>query len=257
MIVVYAKNRWGMTILIAAWMLLVGLGLHGSSANAFPGVDFGARWCGHDASRDWVCHQRGAVYQNGSLISRDRAVVANEGQISTASLSKARLSFRNQAICTLEESSEIYPRYGPTNSLYSQERGASSCTSPRGKSIRLLCGRREGCPAQVRTRGTSLFKVFDTAAARSSAVEDVHRQARIVSCSGFIKVIVANGEVFQGGSNGRNRFVVVITESRRVTSEEGFEEAEESLEVTLSGRIPGRGDCRDRLVREQEAAARD
>jgi hypothetical protein len=248
---------WGpgrMATLVVALSLLVGAASSGATADDTSAARFGARWCGGDASTDWVCHRRGAVYQAGALLPHGRAVTATEGvPISTGSLSKARLSFRGQAICTLEESSEIYPRQGPPSSLYSQEWGSSSCTSPRGKSIRLLCGQRERCPAQVRTTGTSLFKVFGTGAARSSATEEVRRQARIVSCSGFVRV-VADGGVFEGGSNGRNRFVVVIVERRRVVSEEGSQESEESLKVTLSGHVPGRGDCRDQVVREQEAA---
>jgi hypothetical protein len=246
-----------MATLAAVWTLFVGLASYGAPADDASAARFGARWCGSDTSRDWVCHRRGAVYQAGALLPPDHAVEATEGAaISTGSLSKARLTFRSQAICTLEESSEVYPRHGPPSSLYSQEWGSSSCTSSRGKSIRLLCGQRERCPAQVRTKGTSLFKVFGTAAARSSATEEFDRRVRIVSCSGFIRVVVDNGEVLEGGSSGRNRFVVVIRQRRRVVSEEGTEEGEESLEVILSGRVPGRGDCRDQVVREQEAAVR-
>jgi len=235
-------------------MVLVGVTISlPSAARAFPGIHVGNGWCGEDVAKDWVCWRRGVVLQQGSRIPFDHPVLAREGTpIVTASRSKARLSFKAQATCTLGELSQIFPRTGAANSLYSQKRGWSSCTDPTGTPVKLFCDDpEEPCPAEVRTKGTSLYKFSAGGTAAASISEEERHRVRIVSCSGSIRIKLENGEVFAGGPRFNGRLIVQVEELVLVLGE-GHEVR---TRIIVTGQVPGRGECADRAIQMQEAAA--
>lgn len=234
-------------------LLLVSLlaGPEGSKAARF------VHWCGDPAANDWVCHQKGVVFKENETISGRRAVPVEVGAaITTASRSRARLTFKNQATCRLggDELSRIHVRSGAPSALFTQEQGDSSCTSLyTGQPINVLCDPDEVCETEIRARGTVLIKVPPPGAV-ASATEVVRRIARIVLCAGFVRVRVeSDGASTESasGTSGTSRYVIVVEETSRVIEHEGGRETEDSVHIGFEGREPGPGDCADEGVREQ------
>ena len=223
------------------------------------------RWCGNDTVADWVCHSKGAVFQNDKqLPKRARRKAAPSTKVTTGPNSLARLTLQNQANCTVGglNSTEIYTRVGTDNALFTQRTGSSSCTVPStGQPVRILCGPGEPCPVELRAQGTLLIKVLAPARASATQVsETTHRRARIVLCAGFLRVRVetANGySESAGGASGRSRFVVLIDLEIVKTEEEGTVNVDESASVSVVGTPAGTRGCDGSEVREEQETVRE
>lgn len=182
--------------------------------------------------------------------------MAPGSSVTTAPRSLARLTFKNQARCTLGglALSRIFVR-AEESSLFTQEQGYSSCTSLHGgQPINVLCKPDEPCGAEVRARGTYLVKI-PPPAATISATEIVRRVARVVVCSGFVRVRIERDGSYSestGRSSGINRYVLLIEETFRNTDHDNLNEREITLDTSVVGNQPGPGDCADPAVEEQQ-----
>jgi hypothetical protein len=255
------RVRRAILISLCLLSLPIAATLAGSKAGAFtdsPRLAIASRgsegtWCGSSDAFDWVCRWHGAVFSDGSLLAK-RIPAPSGKSVVTGPRSEAHLSFRNQANCTLGESSQIYPRDGAPNSLFSQQYGSSSCTSRLSRSaVRLLCGPAEPCPAEVRAKGTILLAFPLPGAAGASSTEALSRRVRIVLCAGFLRVTTADGDEAAGGATGNNRYVIVVEELSKHTVEEGLDEAERSTSINVIGKLAGAGDCTEPMVEAQES----
>lgn len=236
-------------------LALVAVGVLSTTALRTPPQAGAARgpWCGASTAFDWICPRRGQTFVEQELLPRRRATVAAEQKaITTAPRSEARLSFADQANCTLFESTRIYtrPEQGRSQTLFAQPWGESECNSLRaGSSVSVLCGSIEiRCPVKVKMKeGKYLtrYSAQDTASTSSGSVS--RRRSTLVACSGgYIRVRVEIEGGFAeaaGGASGNFRYVVVVEEVTTTTESEGAVETETSLEVEFDGVLRGPGAC--------------
>jgi hypothetical protein len=170
--------------------------------------------CGVDQTIDWVCPLQGVVvakrrqlYSPGTFPILNRRLITGRG-------SAARLAFRDQATCTLGESSVIFPRKGMADTLFTQKRGSASCSSVRTANIGILCGRVERCPAELRGDGDFLYKSLRPRGAQASGARVIRRRIEVVSCDGFIEVLVRtrNGLSRASGSGSPGHRVRIVVD---------------------------------------------
>jgi hypothetical protein len=241
-----------------AWISLIVVACWGLSAGAAPAaVAAGDPWCGVSTAFDWVCPRWGQVFAEQELLGRGEARVAAERKaITTAAHSEARLSFADQANCTLYESSRIYtrPEIGRSRTLFAQPWGESSCVSLRGgNSLSVLCGEGEiRCPVKVKMKqGKYLtrYSAQQTAGATASGVS--RRRTTLVACTGFIRVRVETEGGFveaSGRASGDYRYVAVVEEVTATGESEGAFESASKVQLEFKGLLRGPGACdEDRL----------
>jgi hypothetical protein len=239
-------------------------------SSAWPGKFFDASpaWCGSSGASDWVCRWRGHTYIDDELLPKRQArlLPAGPARVYTPLSSLARLTFRNQARCTIGGGnlpSEVITRWEDT--LLKQISGDASCTNLKtGQPIETLCDdRREQCSGEVRARGTFISHVVPPPEATASLTEAFYRKVRIVVCAGSVRARVENDSSFSeggGSATGGNRFVITMEETRNVTSDETVTEAgtavvnskSSSVKVNVIGTMPGPGPCASSFVEEQE-----
>jgi hypothetical protein len=245
------------------------------SAGSPPAVARAAsqRWCGNTA-RDWVCRWQGAVYtaapsEKGRLLPRRRARRVHPGtRIATAPNGLARLTFRDEANCTVggggEERSEVVARWEP-DVLLRQISGDYACSSSAAKPpVESFCDQDGSkCAMRLRSRGTYLARLAGPPEATAWFTESVLRHAQLVVCSGFVRVEISSefggGEAF-GSASGNSRFVITVTERVERTEDETvtptgsstISSNSSSIDIDVVGTVPGRGKCESSFVQTQE-----
>ncbi|HYJ22826.1 MAG TPA: hypothetical protein VEW07_12500 [Solirubrobacterales bacterium] len=254
-------------------ILVVLASIQPSRSHAWPGksaVSRGPAWCGGSETSDWVCRWLGGVFSGlgetppQPLPWRRARPVSQSTRVFTAANGLARLSFGNEAHCTVgggsDQPSEIVARW-ESDVLMRVVRGDASCTaaSPRPAS-EFFCDASTGpCSLKVRARGTYIAQLEPPPEALASLTESFHRHARLVVCSGFIRVEVDGGEAL-GSVSGRNRFVITVDETVERTEDEtvtpnGSSKVSSSASgasIDVVGTIPGRGQCASSFVQSQE-----
>lgn len=258
-------------------IVLLGGAADAPLAQAFGNGPFdrASSWCGRSVARDWACREKGSAYAGSGpdalrpLPRRGARPVFEGERVATAAGASARLSFRDEAHCTLgggtELPSEAVTRWGE-DVLMLQLSGDSVCSSPKaGDRVETFCNPTgTACPVRIRGRGTVLTRVVAPEAI-VSLTESFRRFARITICSGFFRVWIV-GESGQteseaaGGSSGNGRFVITVEESLERTKDEtvtpngssSSSSESSSASVEVVGSVPGRGRCAEAFVREQE-----
>jgi hypothetical protein len=263
----------GAVLLVLVFVFL--LGATGAPA-AGVHIDASPDWCGSSPNKDWVCRWQDKVYAGPTretlqlLPQRQPRRILPRTHVATASDGLARLAFhgRGEANCTVgggsDTPSEVIVRWPPGRRMQ-QIHGDFSCSSGDSKAPDESFCNSDGssCRLELRSRGTYLASVAPLPEATASLTESFHRRARIVVCSGFVRVRVVGeggeGEEF-GRSNGRNRFVITIderterTEDETVTPESSssISSSSSSVEINVIGTVPGRGRCASSFVQTQE-----
>jgi hypothetical protein len=244
----------------------------GPAADAKP-IPAGRAWCGNP-NKDWVCRWRGRAYaaaalEQGQLLPRRRPRRVDPGtRIATAPDGLARITFRDEANCTVgggsEEGSEVVARWEP-DVMLRQISGDFACSSAASKApVESFCNQDgNDCAMRLQARGTFLTQLGAPSGATASLTERLHRHAQLVVCSGFVRVTVdgetGGGEAF-GASSGRSRFVITLTERAERTEDEtvtptgssSISSNSSSIEIDVVGTVPGRGRCASSFVQTQE-----
>jgi hypothetical protein len=156
---------------------------------------------------------QGAVFAEGHLLSLESIAPVRDRRIVTRAQSTARLTFKDQAECTLDEYSVIFPRSGKRDALFTQKRGSASCVSSRPGRVRISCNPVEPCPTELRADGEFLFKTLRPPGAVASWARTRRQRIEIVSCDGFIEVRVESRDgvhYASGGGSPDNRSEIVI-----------------------------------------------
>lgn len=208
-------------------------------------------WCGVDQATDWVCPLQGAVFAKRRMLYPGVIAPLRNRRLATGRRGAARLSFRDQANCTLYASSLIFPRVGRPDALFTQKRGSAACVSSRPGSVRILCSPVEPCPTEMRARGEFLFKTLRRRAARASRVTTRRHRIEIVSCDGFIDVRVRTRGGFSrasgGGSPGSRQEIVIDVISRVVRTAFG-------VSIARYGTVRSSGEAGTPAAEECEAS---
>jgi hypothetical protein len=228
-------------------------------AVSVPVADAGGEWCGEDVVRDWVCPLQGTVYAAGRTLRPELPVPINGRRVATASLSSAKLSFKDSANCTLGESSEIFPGGVYANSLFTQRRGSASCWSTRPSRVRIACGGVDQCSTELRAAGSFLFTSTTPTRAVASMTTVRRQRIRIISCDGFaeVKVETLGGvERASAGGSSLSRVVIeIVIVSKRIEKPWGYVIVQTS-KVTSEARVPDLQECENSTVAEMEEAVR-
>jgi hypothetical protein len=195
---------------------------------------------------------------------RQARLLDQEGtRLTTGPNAVARLLFRGRARCSLGGNGQAgdYFAHSDEETLFNQYLGYSSCSSLTGRThneASILCSPEERCPATLRWNGT-FFTKSERPEATSSLVDTYVRRSRIVVCSGHIRVRAEDENSFAetaGRTNGENRWVIVVEETRTTTYEETptgtVTGSSQSVSISLSERERGRGDCASSSIEEQE-----
>jgi hypothetical protein len=231
--------------------------LYGSHLQSVEARASGEAWCGLDSTTDWVCPLAGGVFAEGHQLSPESAVPMRNRKIVTRARSSARLTFGDQANCTLDEYSVIFPRSGKPDTLFTQKRGSASCVSSRPGRVRIMCGPVEPCPTELRAKGEFLYKTLRPEAATASWTRTRRRRIEVVSCDGFIEVRVESpGGVHYasgGGSPGSRTAIVIEVISKTVRSPWGVSVSEyASVRSNGEAGTPAAEECEASFSQEAE-----
>lgn len=266
------KTKWS-PILAATLVVL----LHSpTAALSFPGALTGhpRAWCGKSYSSDWVCRQQGDAYSGRSaetllLLPRLRPYLLSPGaHVATAPGGLARIALRRQGHCIVGGSDSVFSEVlvrGEPGSVLQHIQGESVCSihSPRAP-VETLCDGPSGtCSAEISGRATFFLNLGAPTEAVASLTEHYERHARIVVCSGYVRVSAGDesGRSEAAASvSGNERFVITIDEVREntedevVTPEATVKASAHASSVTLGvvGTIPGRGRCAASFVEQEE-----
>ncbi len=182
-------------------------------------------WCGSDPTNDWVCPLSDGVFAEKRQLAPEVASPLTVRRLVTGPGSAANLTFRDQANCTLEESSVIFPRSGRPDTLFTQKRGSAFCENSRPGRVRIYCGPVEPCPTELRARGKFLFKSLRPPGAQASSARTTRRRIVIVACDGLIEVWVraVDGTEYMAGKGSPLDRLEIIVEviTKRVRSRWG------------------------------------
>lgn len=245
-----------------------------AAANArFPSSPWPEQWCAR-LSGDSVCRWRGLVRvadQTGAALAPEQLLplhrarlLGDEGtRVTTGPNAVARLLFRGRARCSLGGNGQPgdYFAHPGAETLFNQYLGYTTCTSLRGrtpKSASVLCSPEEPCPATLRWNGT-FFTKSESPKATSSLVDTYVRRARIVVCSGFVRVRAEDENSFaetSGTASRGSHWVIVVEEKKTTTYEETptgpVTGTSNSVSISVSDRRHGRGACASSSIEEQE-----
>jgi hypothetical protein len=208
-------------------------------------------WCGTDPTSDWVCPLSGSVFAARRRLAPEVAAPLSGSRLTTGPGSAAHLTFRDQANCTLNESSLIFPRVGRPDTLFTQKRGSASCESSRPGRVRIYCGPVEPCPTELRAQGEFLFKSLRPPGAQAASTTTRRRRIVIVACDGLIEVWVktpGGTQYASGGGSSPNRLEIVIeVVSKVVRSRWGGS-------VYQSGKVVSKGEAGTEAAQDCEAS---
>lgn len=261
------SNHWR-PLLVCALSVLA-LAFPTAAIARFPGHPLRQLWCA-PLSGDSICEWRGQVRVadeaagvplSEELLRRHQSrLIGSEGsRVLTGPNAIARLLFRNRARCSLGghgQAGEYFAHSGEER-LFGQYVGYSSCTSLRGDRTEagILCSPEEKCPATMRWNGTYLVKT--EAPATASLTDSYIRRARIVVCSGSVRVRdEEENTIAESGASGNGRWVIVVEETTSTTYAEEIgspvTETRHSIRIEVSEHQPGRGACKATSIEEQE-----
>jgi len=263
----------GGPMLLACVLCLPALAFPAGASARFPGNPLREVWCA-PLSGDSVCRWRGLVWAAdstgaslapGELLSPrlSRLIGSGGTRVMTGPNAIARLHFRNRARCSLGGNGQAgdYFAHPSEEVLFNQYLGYSLCTSIRGgihREAGILCSPEETCPVTMRWNGTYFVK-SEPQEATASVTDTYVRRARIVVCSGSVRIMIDHENAFSEGfgeASGNNRYLIVVEDIISTTYADQIGSAttgsRHTIRIALSRQQQGPGACASSSVEEQE-----
>ncbi len=222
---------------------------------SIPAAKAEGEWCGGDTAQDWICPIEGTVYAAKRPLRLQLPVPINNRRLVTGVQSSARLTFGDQANCTLNEVSEVFPDGLRADTIFTQRRGSASCWNRLPSRVRIGCGHTERCPIELRADGSFLYESPPPSGATASSVTISRQRVQVVSCQGFVEVTVRTpGGVRRasGGGSSESRLVIEIVVVTKTIERRGVVISEEFAKISSVVRDPSVDDCESSAVQEEE-----